>query len=118
MAETDAYYREDEHVGFRYMPVSEFRKEGYLQEVNRLFFHPLGLALSVAVDEDGSESFGPIWDDRKDPAGIRFADDVIDEEFRSRVEKINKEFVGRFGARQAFLGYTVQPFQDEEKENL
>jgi hypothetical protein len=31
------------------MAISEFVDEGYLQEVNRRFFHPLGLAL-----EDGS----------------------------------------------------------------
>lgn len=29
------------------IPVDEFREEGYLQEANRTFFHPLGLALSI-----------------------------------------------------------------------
>lgn len=31
------------------MPVNEFRDDGYLQEVNRRFLHPLGLALEVTV---------------------------------------------------------------------
>lgn len=29
----------------KYMDVEEFRELGYLQEANRLFFHPVGLAL-------------------------------------------------------------------------
>lgn len=33
----------------KYMDVAEFRELGFLQEANRQFFHPLGLALSVAV---------------------------------------------------------------------
>jgi hypothetical protein len=33
----------------KHMPISEFRSDGYLQELNRLFLHPLGLALEVTV---------------------------------------------------------------------
>ena len=29
----------------KYMPIKEFRERGYLQELNRRFLHPLGLAL-------------------------------------------------------------------------
>ena len=35
------------------MSLNEFKDKGYLQEVNRQFFHPLGLALFVEIDEDG-----------------------------------------------------------------
>lgn len=31
------------------LPVQEFAEHGYLQEVNRTFLHPLGLALEVTV---------------------------------------------------------------------
>jgi len=31
--------------------LNEFKDKGYLQEANRRFFHPLGLALSVRLDE-------------------------------------------------------------------
>lgn len=51
--------------------IEEFQKQGYLQELNRIFLHPLGLALSVIVEEDGVVSgWGPIYDFRDDPAGI------------------------------------------------
>ena len=32
------------------MSINEFQKKGFLQEANRLFFHPLGMALEVYVD--------------------------------------------------------------------
>ena len=55
------------------MDIKAFRNRGYLQEANRLFFHPLGLALEVIVDEeDGSVKLGGIWDSRDDPEGIVF----------------------------------------------
>lgn len=40
------------------MGVKEFREEGYLQEANRQFFHPLGLALEIIVLPDGTELWG------------------------------------------------------------
>lgn len=56
-----------------YMNLSEFRDLGLLQEVNRLFFHPLGLALSVTVAEDGSVcGLAGILDGRDDPEGIYY----------------------------------------------
>jgi len=36
-----------------HMDIKEFKERGYLQEVNRKFLHPLGLALEVVID-DGS----------------------------------------------------------------
>ena len=61
--------------------IKEFRTKGFLQEVNRQFFHPLGLALEVIIDEDtGNETLGGIWDYRDDPEGIFFLDNLINEE--------------------------------------
>lgn len=37
------------------MNIKEFREEGYLQEVNRQFFHPLGLALELEQNEETGE---------------------------------------------------------------
>jgi len=54
------------------MDIKEFREVGYLQEANRLFFHPLGLALEVIVEDDGTEKIGGVWDYRDDPEGIVF----------------------------------------------
>lgn len=57
-----------------YLPVGEFRSLGLLQEVNRQFLHPLGLALEVVVNEDGTEEFGRVWDARGDPEGMAFGE--------------------------------------------
>ncbi len=36
--------------------IKEFREFGYLQEVNRRFLHPLGLALEVVIDDDDGQN--------------------------------------------------------------
>ena len=56
----------------KHIDIKEFRELGFLQEVNRLFFHPHGLALEVTVEEDGSEHLSGVWDYRDDPEGIAF----------------------------------------------
>jgi hypothetical protein len=46
--------------------IKEFRAKGFLQEVNRKFFHPLGLALEVKIDDvTGEESLNGIGDCRE-----------------------------------------------------
>lgn len=54
------------------MNIQEFMDHGYLQEVNRQFFHPLGLALEVVVSDDEEPRIGGVWDYRDDPEGIYF----------------------------------------------
>ncbi len=49
--------------------IKEFREAGYLQEANRRFFHPLGLALEITRHEDGTETLSGVWDYRDDPEG-------------------------------------------------
>jgi len=85
------------------MPIKEFREFGFLQEVNRQFFHPIGLALEVLVDEDGNEYLGGVWDCRDDPEGIKF--DKIDIEKMNRVREFQ---VKRWGIRYDVLGYLYQ----------
>jgi hypothetical protein len=84
----------------------EFREEGYLQELNRQFLHPLGLALEVIVNDDGTEVFGQVWDSRDDPEGIIFGDDLID---RDKVQKIFDESVAKAASRKEALGFVIQP---------
>ena len=62
------------------MDIKEFREKGFLQEVNRQFFHPLGLALEIIIDEDGNYALGGIWDYREDPEGMFFSNNVISED--------------------------------------
>jgi len=85
------------------LSVKEFREFGYLQELNRQFLHPLGLALEVVID-DGSESLGRIWDSRDDPEGIIYEEINITK--ATNVAATQKE---RDVARMRKLGYIIQP---------
>lgn len=84
----------------KYMSITEFRELGFLQEANRLFFHPLGLSLEAvsakcpACKGEGKveqfegrrvdcvpcggrgsiETLGGIWDYRDDPEGMTFGE--------------------------------------------
>lgn len=62
----------------KHIDMAEFRKLGYLQELNRTFLHPLGLAMAVNVAPDGTEQFAGIVDCRDDDEGVFFAKGAID----------------------------------------
>lgn len=83
----------------------EFRELGFLQEANRLFFHPLGLALEIVTHEDGTVSFGGVWDYREDAEGIAF-NDAPDEKKAHYVEVERRRHEA---ARIALFGQSVQP---------
>jgi hypothetical protein len=68
--------------------MKEFREKGFLQEVNRKFFHPLGLALEVIIDEEGTVKLGGIWDYREDPEGLLYEDHVINIDKARHVEEL------------------------------
>lgn len=89
------------------MNIREFRAEGFLQEANRVFFHPLGLALEVNVEDDGTETLGGIWDYRDDPEGVAFGPGVIDPE---NIQKVEAERQRHHGARHKMFrtGSTIQ----------
>lgn len=93
----------------KYMDVAEFRREGYLQEVNRRFLHPLGLALSVTVNDDGTEQLHGVWDYRDDPEGICYSPGV---ELAEHASNMNDRWVAREIERRAALGYMVQPAEE------
>jgi len=99
------------------MTVGEFIRDGYLQEVNRLFFHPLGLALSVRLDGnihiDGEEEFWKknaeltefsvsILDSRDDPEGWIFSE--LTESDIERAEKIARERLAKSAHREWRFG--------------
>lgn len=92
------------------MSVKEFREEGYLQELNRRFLHPLGLALEVFVEDDGEMRFGGVWDYRDDPEGMIFGQDILEsDEFKKHFENVVDQMIDRRPERMAALGYWVQP---------
>jgi len=70
------------------MSMKEFVEGGYLQEVNRQFFHGLGLAMEVK--KTGNEyEFSGLWDFRQIKGGILFGEKVIkDKEFIDRTNNI------------------------------
>ena len=85
--------------------IKEFRELGYLQEANRLFFHPLGLALEIVQEEDGSERLGGVWDYREDPEGMAFAPETLNSiEALQMAWHVHAERVSRIPAREK-LGY-------------
>ena len=92
-----------EQDDIKYMDVKEFREMGLLLEVNRTFFHPLGLALEVAIDEDGTETVGRIWDYRNDEEGILCS--KIDKEKLNKAQEFIKD---KHQKRQEILGFIYQ----------
>lgn len=91
------------------MSVEEFQTGGYLQEVNRLLLHRLGVALSVQVDDNGAVLFGPVIDCRDEPGGLIFANSVEKRIFQKRAKKINSEFIAKRKERMSILGYDIEP---------
>jgi hypothetical protein len=86
------------------MSVNEFVEQGFLQEVNRLFFHPRGLALSVWEDDDGNHTLLNIWDSRDDLEGIAFADECLNSpEAIEKVKIVEAEFQKHIEARKALF---------------
>ena len=103
------------------MNIKEFVEEGYLQESNRRFFHPLGLALEVQADNNGDYSISGVQDFRKFPEGAIFdlvnSDHERKRRFFSNFNKIEKAFSERAKIRKDNYGYeleTIPPVSDEE----
>lgn len=86
--------------------VKDFREAGYLQELNRQFLHPLGMALEVMIDKDGTEHLGRIWDYRDDPEGVVYSPGVIDSE---KALRVLNERLEKANSRCELLGYDIQP---------
>lgn len=88
------------------LPVREFREFGYLQELNRRFLHPLGLALEVIVNQDGTEVLGAIWDGRDDSEGFVYGPDTMEAE---KTQRVSEELRKRKHIRSQKLGFVIQP---------
>lgn len=86
------------------MSLAEFRELGYLQELNRQFLHPLGLALAVERKTGAVK----IWDGRDDPEGFVFTGGFSTEE-RRRALYVAGERLTRATHRIKTLGFAEQP---------
>lgn len=93
--------------------IKEFREFGYLQELNRRFLHPLGLALEVTVDKDGVEKLGGIWDYRDDEEGILYGINESGPErkdkFLNKMINVGNEMEIRCKKRKEILGFDIEP---------
>lgn len=87
--------------------IADFREQGFLQEANRQFFHPLGLAVEIVVEKDGTERLGGVWDYRDDPEGILYGEGDVDA---GKVASVAAEAERHRIPREAILGegQTVQ----------
>lgn len=104
------------------MDILEFQEEGYLQELNRQFLHPHGLALEIICDiddEDGTRSnfrLGGVWDFRDDPEGMYFG---VEEdgslELEPKANRVNELAANRAWERWNRLGFWVQPVKEPEE---
>jgi hypothetical protein len=92
--------------------IKEFREKGYLQELNRRFLHPLGLALEIVIDKDGSEYLGGIWDYRGDTSGIHYdlknSSSKRKMEFKNKYSFIENEIKYRKKERVKRLGFWLE----------
>lgn len=105
----------------KYISAREFRDEGYLQEANRRFFHPLGLALEMHWPKDGEDDrafISGVWDYRDDPEGIYFTLDSeeFEEAFIAKAENVQNIWNHRKRPRVEELRFMVQPYADQERE--
>jgi hypothetical protein len=98
----------------KYLDIQTFLKDGYLHELNRQVLHPLGLALEVVVEEDGSARLGGVWDFRDDPGGMIFGEDTLSPEKALQVARIQD---ARRPGRVEALGYWVQPVPGLEESH-
>jgi len=96
------------------MDLQEFKDGGFLQEVNRQFFHPLGLALEVYEKDGEVVKLGGIWDYREHEEGILFdianRSEEEQEQFKNRYLETVKEMKKHAAARVKMFGqnYGVQ----------
>lgn len=94
------------------MGIKEFQEMGLLAEVNRTFFHPLGLALEVTLDgETGELKLGGIWDYRDDPEGMLFGVKNFPAEKCKKAQKFIEE---KHKQRQSVLGYVFQDIDNPQ----
>ena len=98
------------------MNIKEFCDEGYLQEVNRQFFHPLGLALGVEGPNDPNADqmwdLHSVWDYRDDPEGMQFdyrGGTNDPEEAARKAANVRAQQLKLQNSRFKALGFLVEP---------
>jgi len=92
----------------KYLPIKDMVDDGILQELNRRFLHPLGLALAVTQEDDGTYSgIKGMWDFRDDPEGMIFGS--LDEQAIAKAKKFSEFSQKKLEERMKTVGYIIQP---------
>jgi len=90
---------------------------GLLFEINRKVLHPLGLALEIQMEDDGSNvTFGRIWDERKDQEGIIFAEDSLEDGANKLHGYMHQQGIVALAHRQEKLGYIIQALPEKYQD--
>ena len=93
--------------------LKEFVDAGYLQEVNRQFFHPLGLALEISKKGNVYELDG-LWDFRTIKGGIKFDEDIIGtKDFINKANNIKSLQKEAKAIRKVLYGEITQKVSNE-----
>ena len=96
------------------IPLTELRDTGYLQEANRQFFHPLGLALTVDLDTD--TLYVQDWRDIDNEGGFFAEHELVDAE--QKAANIAHELQLRAPQRIAYCGHIIQPIPGHDKTGV
>lgn len=95
--------------------IKEFREIGFLQELNRQFLHPLGMALEIILDEETKEEkLGGVWDYRDDKEGMMFNETLNTTDTLKKAENVNKLMQEKAKYRTKNLGFIIQPLPKKE----
>jgi hypothetical protein len=107
----EAFFESKEVVNMRTMDLKEFVDLGILQELNRTYLHPMGLALAVGI-QDEKYFLSGILDYREDDEGMNFTEDALSYE---KFLKAKDLFLSKTKAREEKLGYFIQPVHQINK---
>lgn len=88
------------------LDLQEFIDFGYLQEANRQYFHVLGLALAVRLDDEEKPIGMFVYDAREDIEGVMFGE----KPNREKANQVYAEFQKRAVHRKRLMkGHPRQP---------
>ena len=95
-----------------YFDMAKFVDFGYLQEVNRKFFHPLGVAMHIEFDNNRKPARWGIIDCRRNKVGLVYHEKFLEHKnAKAATIRIEKERIKRLGYRMKEFGgkSEVQP---------
>jgi len=96
-----------ERVEQGYITIEEFISFGLLQEVNRIFFHPIGMSMDAHIDNDPALSYiKGVLDCRDDPTGLAFERGYISQE---KIDNVGKLHLSKVDERCKLFGSAIQP---------